>query len=763
MNIKKTLLISLITTAAVARMQATPIWSDIITNYPLGGITTNSGGLWMPHLPGSLTAHDAIIQSNNFGSAPAQSGRHLSLYQGASEYINRWFDPVTTNGYGSGNGTVLYASFVVTVNFLPTQGGTYFAHFMDDFNFEYRGRIFAVQNTNSYPFTNTVANTWHLGVANASGDTAQGGGPSGIVPIDLAMNTDYQVVLRYSLDDGECTLWVNPGSESDTANSVGPVTDPGALLYDLKAFAFRQRVNMGRELVRNIIVGTNFSDVVTNLPAIPAIGLQPAANTTNYAGNPSLLEVCASGMGELTYTWFQIVAGPITNMVQTGTSQQLYFSSLSALNSGQYYCNISNAAGSTNSALANLVVNATPTAPGFTSQPKNGTASVGGNQTLSCSAFGTGPLTYQWNFNGTPFPSDGPNPFNFPGDSVVVSGSQTPTLTLTGVSTNETGNYSVTVTGGVPPPATSTNGFLSVNPPRVVSIAYLRSLENTSTWQAGDTADTFTLSNVVVMSYTNVTSGSTASYYVQDGTAGINLFITGDPTFRPLMGQLVSATGTLSSFNNDLEMGVNTLNPYQKYAVTDTNIHLLYPPYVFNLALTNNIGFMETNVEGSVVMLTNVWFSTTNVGSGVTLIVTNAAGMPMQIFFSASDPYVSNTNLPGLFAYTLTGVMNQFLSGTQGSIKGYEIYVTRLGDIVVNPPPAVTANISVSGNNATLTWAAVPYTATTDGAYSYSVLAAASVTGPYLPLATGLTFNTTNGMYTDTLNGSAKFYKVSSP
>jgi len=53
---------------------------------------------------------------------------------------------------------------------------------------------------------------------------------------------------------------------------------------------------------------------------------------------------------------------------------------------------------------------------------------------------------------------------------------------------------------------------------------------------------------------------------------------------------------------------------------------------------------------------------------------------------------------------------------------------------------------------------AVPYS------YSYSVLAASSVAGPYTPIATGLTFATTAGTYTDANVGTTqKFYKVVSP
>src|SRR5260370_19077386 len=169
---KKNLLAVLTLSACLTTVtsKAAPIWSDTIPNCPLGGIHTNSGGLLIPYLPGSVTAHDVLVNSNNFGAgAAAASSRRMSVFQGGAEYIHRWFDPVATNGYASGNGSVLYASLILNVNLLPTQGGTYFAHFMDagaplgTNAFEFRGRIFVVSTTNSYPFTNTVPGTYRLG------------------------------------------------------------------------------------------------------------------------------------------------------------------------------------------------------------------------------------------------------------------------------------------------------------------------------------------------------------------------------------------------------------------------------------------------------------------------------------------------------------------------------------------------------------------------------------------------------------------------
>lgn len=767
---KKTLLAGLLLSAAITTWAQNPLWYDVVTNYPLGCITTNTT-IWYPHLPGGLTANDAVVVSNFYTSgAVVSNGRRLRINGLKSEYIMRLFDPVNTNAITTGT---LYASFIANANFVPGAGqGTYFASFNDlgtppdaTNGFNFRGRVFEIGNTNVFPFTNTVASTFRYGVANAAGDPAQGGGPSILyVPIDMVRNVDYQVVLKYVIDDGNpadaatATLWVNPASEGDIANMAGPTADPGAVATGLGGLLFRQRTGGGTVDIRDIAVGLNFADVMTNTPG-PVMIATNYNVVTNYSGNPGLLEVFASsiGGGVLSYQWYQI-AGGVTNAVPGANSQVYYVGSLSGSDQGNYFCAITNSGGIGQVSRTNfyISVNANPTAPGFTRQPTNTSVSVGSTLTMACTAFGTGPLSYQWYLNGTPLVNGQPGTGNV-GDISVVSGAQTPTLSIALVSTNEAGNYTVTVTGGVAPPATSTNAALTVTLPATRTIAFLRSLLNTTTWQASDTTTPFTITGVITTT-TNLTQGSTSSYYIQDSTAGINLFVTGDATFRPNRGDVVTASGTLSSFNNSLELQCNALNPYQFYRVLSNNPALLPAPYVFYPPVTNNAGLMETNVEGRFVMMTNVFFPTDGTalfGAGANVIVTNQAGVPFTVFVSSQCAELIGQPMPR-FAWSVLGAMSQFQSGTYAS-AGYELNVTSLADIITNPPPAVTVSVSLSGNHVTLNWDAVPYS------YSYSVLGATDLNGPFVPVTTGLTFTTANGAYTDTLGTSAKFYKVVSP
>jgi Immunoglobulin domain len=775
---KKTLLASvLLTLLAIVPARASQFWYDPITNYALGCISTNNTPgstmpLWYSHAPGS--GLDALVVSNTYTSGAAVSGKRLRINGLNNEYVMRLFDQVNTNAVTSGT---LYASFIANANFVPGAGaGTYFATF-DDLGspasatngFNFRGRVFEIGNTNAYPFTSTTAGTFHYGVANGAGDPAQGGGPSILnVPIDLIKNVDYQVVLKYVVDNGNpaeqatATLWINPASESDTANMVGPTSDAGAVATGLAGLLFRQRTGGGTVDIRDIAVGTTFADVVTNTTPGPVLVATNYQTVSTYSGNPALLEVFATsiGGGVFKYQWYKI-AGGITNAVAGANAQTMLINSLTASDQGNYFCAITNAGGLSALSGTNfaITVNATPTAPSFTVQPKSTGASVGGSLTLTCTAVGTGPLGYQWFFNNNPL-ADGAAVTGLPGDLSVVSGSQTPSLTITGLSTNETGNYKVTVTSGAavtPNSATSTNALVTVNPPKGVSIAFLRSLENTSTWQPTDTTSTYAITGVVT-THTNLTSGTTSSYFIQDATAGIDLFITGDATFRPIQGDVVTASGTLSMFNNALEMAVNASNPYQGYHILSNNIAALPAPYVFNVLGTNNAPLMETNVEGRLVMLTNVFFPTSGgavFGSGANVIVTNQSGAPFIVFVSAQIADVIGQPMPK-FAYSVLGAVTQFKSGTYSS-AGYELNLTSLSDIITNPPPATTASATLVGQTVVLSWTAVPYN------YSYSVLSAPSVTGPWTPLVSGMTFTNPSASYTDTLTGSAKFYRIATP
>ncbi len=665
------------------------------------------------------------------------------------------------------SGQVMWVSFTINLTTLPTNaGGVYFANLADT-NFGFVGRIFAL-TANAFP------GTYRLGIANEANDfsvSAHTGGPSKVMPLDMAPGIDYQVVYTYDDANAYGQLWVNPASTADV--SSGYTTDTGSTALPLANFNFRQRQGEGIMTLDNLLVsldyaGVNsgFTVVATNLPALPVIGLQPVG-TTNYSGNNWTMEVAASGVG-LTYSW-ALNDAPLSDDGVTifgSATPTLTLANLGAGSAGTYTVTVQNSVTPAVSLPTIVSVDTTPTAPIVSVLPTSLSVAVGSSATFIATATGTGPLSYSWSYyNGTTYTplSDGT------AAGTTISGSQTAVLTLAGLGANATGGYVVTVTGGAGT-TPSLPAQLTVVPPASVSISFLRSLISPATFAVSDGKTLYNVTGTIT-TRTNLTSGNTASYYLQDSTGGINLFVTFGSLFRPNLGDVVTATGVASSFGDNLEIDVDGSNPQQIYGVLTNGdgsamTNALPAPMVFPWGYeTVNQPFTVTNIEGSIIMLTNVYFTNTgNFAAGVTYRIfsqPNGAGVSYPLVLSAQ---ITDTSSPGqslvgqpipAFAYSVTGPL------FQASTTAYEIELTSYSQIVSAPPPAVTAAAALSGTgqtNLTLTWTSVPYN------YSYSILYSTNVAGPWQSLASGLTFTNSLGAFTDIhRTNSARFYQITTP
>jgi hypothetical protein len=172
-----------------------------------------------------------------------------------------------------------------------------------------------------------------------------------------------------------------------------------------------------------------------------------------------------------------------------------------------------------------------------------------------------------------------------------------------------------------------------------------------------------------------------------------------------------------------------------------------------NLAENGTNTYLNNNYQGSVVLLTGVYFGanagTVTTAANLNMVVTNALGQSARVYLNAAqDNDLVGQTIPA-FAYAVEGPL-------VASTTGYEIIPTRWVDIMTSP--LTIATVTHSGNNATITWTAVPFT------YCYTVLAASTVDGTYSPIATGLKFSDTNGTYTDTSAAAGnQFYRVTTP
>ncbi|MCF7668712.1 MAG: hypothetical protein K9N48_02940 [Verrucomicrobia bacterium] len=151
----------------------------------------------------------------------------------------------------------LYAGFSLTCEDLPGETGSYFGHFRNNGR-GYAGRIWTST-------ANAEEGKFRLGIANYSdGDAA-----SGQMPVDLIPNETYRIVVKYDVESGESSIWLNPSSPDDEA--VVATDEPNAI--EVTNFSFRQGSTgsgssgqIGSMRIDNLSVGTTFNDVVQVVP-----------------------------------------------------------------------------------------------------------------------------------------------------------------------------------------------------------------------------------------------------------------------------------------------------------------------------------------------------------------------------------------------------------------------------------------------------------------------------------------------------------------
>jgi carbon monoxide dehydrogenase subunit G len=706
-------LLTLLTCAAMTvSLRAAVIYGDSFnyTNGPI--IVTSTNGTALNGAPagstnwfhtGTATATDFYV-NNQKAEISSSSGTTVSR----SEDVHCNFTTSTNAN------EITYASFTVRCTNLPPATGTYFAHFLVATANIFHARVFAQSPAGVLP------GTWRLGISGANSTVNK------ILPIDLATNVDYQVVVEWDpVTLLAAKIWVNPilSTDPDSGFTGDAVTASSATVP--LSYGFRQASGFGNFFctISNLAVASTFEEAQTNVwstnAVAPIIVNSPSA-TTNFIGDTVNLFGLAAGQGQgnLTYTWLKNGSGVVN---PNGNSNVLSFTATASTDSGNYRLVATTPFGlSATSAIAFLWVTNAPIPPTIT--PTNNSTVVGYYHTsasLSVSASGPPPISYQWYYT------------NAPASGATISDPTQPTLTIGDVLTNNgtEGAYYCVASN---PYGSKTSGVFTVtaSAPPAVSIAYLRTLVDTANYNATNQNLRWQATGIVT-TYTNITTVDTASYYLQDGTAGINIFTTFGSTLHPNQGDVVTFVGLLSSFNSTLELYRDTNDLSTSYTVWSNNIAALPAPMVIPFNITNNLPYCEYTLEGRTVMLTNVYFGTnaglvTSGSANTVLTVTNAGGETFTVLMSFSDMDITNKVIPA-FAYSVVGIFNQNLgNGTSPRNQGYQVEVTRFSDIVTDAPPAVTLTAAHSGHNTTLGWTDVahdPVNYSYGSNYAYTVLA----------------------------------------
>jgi hypothetical protein len=209
----------------------------------------------------------------------------------------------------------------------------------------------------------------------------------------------------------------------------------------------------------------------------PQIVSSPTNVAEGYGQTAVFTAQVTTANGPLTYEWYHdgvaldngsqadgssATGASGTTAAGTVFTLSLSLSGVSYQDSGDYTLYVTN-----NSGLSGATVPAALTVidPGILTQPASPAVAAGGNAIFNVAAVGSPTLDYQWYEDGNVL-SDGSTTV---GGTAVVSGSQTATLTLTGVSDADDGDYYCTVSGSASGQSTnSASATLTVQDPLIV-------------------------------------------------------------------------------------------------------------------------------------------------------------------------------------------------------------------------------------------------------------------------------------------------------
>jgi uncharacterized repeat protein (TIGR01451 family) len=233
----------------------------------------------------------------------------------------------------------------------------------------------------------------------------------------------------------------------------------------------------------------------------PTIGTQPVDEIVSVGSNTAF-QVVVSGSDPIGYQWLfngTNAVGGNTNVLSLGNAQMNM--------SGGYTVVATNLAGAVTSLVAQLTVLLPPT---ITTQPTNTTSPVGGAADFVAAVAGSGPLSYQWMFNGATLPGATQNELHLSDLQANQAGNYFLLVTnLAGSATSTTANLRVLVPPLASDPVQTASG-LSVPVSSVEGLSYSLEYKNAlsdATWTPATTSLPGT-GGILILQDTNSTASS---------------------------------------------------------------------------------------------------------------------------------------------------------------------------------------------------------------------------------------------------------------
>jgi len=271
------------------------------------------------------------------------------------------------------------------------------------------------------------------------------------------------------------------------------------------------------------------STSTTSAVGLPSITSQPASLSVAVGASASF-SVVASSTTTLSYQWRH--AG---TAISGATSATFTLDTVAATDAGDYDVVVSNAQGSTTSAIAVLTVSSTDGKPVIITSPTSQSVAAGGTASFSVTATGSGTLSYQWRKDGS-----------------AISGATASSHTISAVNSDQAGSYDVVVSNTVGS-ATSAAATLSVTVASSTTSATLSANATTAAQAFLATLSTSQQASVQ-LSYTLAAarhwSNLPASMVSRNGVSWGALSTTQKAAARTLISTALSSTG------NELHLGL---------------------------------------------------------------------------------------------------------------------------------------------------------------------------------------------------------------
>jgi hypothetical protein len=311
--------------------------------------------------------------------------------------------------------------------------------------------------------------------------------------------------------------------------------------------------------------------------------------------------------------------------------------------------------------------------PTITMQPTNEALAVGTTATLTVTAIGTTPLSYQWQVNGTNLVNGG-----------HISGATTDALKISNAQTNNNGSYTVVVTNIAGSVISSnamltiasspiiivqpTNQSLAVGATATLIVSAVGTLPLSYQWQKNGTnvlnSGQISGATTNVLRISNAQTNDSCSYTV---------VVTNRAGLATSSNAVVTVTNspptiTLQPTNQTVELGTTVT-----FNVAATGTAPL--SYQWQLNGTNLVD--ESSINGATSNLLTIAIAETNNSGIYTVIVTNIAGSV------TSSNAVLSVLLPPIFGNIIAASDGSFILNGNGGLSNDTYYVLTSSNLAV--------------------------------------------------------------------------------